>query len=231
MTSRLVVIPQAMRVIIPPLASHYLNLTKNSSLAVAIGYPDLVATGGTVLNQTGQAIEIVLHLDGRLSEPQPAHVRLHELVQLAHETGGALSMSHGSEASAYVRTEDAPLLPAPCNGRAFAAGSSRICFSSSVNGVAHHSCRGVPAVVHLGHGGLGLFSAVWTGDNREACTGEGAGACWPFVYCTSSRSGSTASIRSTSAGGSTSVFLIGAAALIPMLIPSCRTRCGMRCFS
>ncbi len=56
---RLVVIPQAMRVIIPPLSSSYLSLTKNSSLAVAVGYPDLVATGGTVLNQTGQAIEIV----------------------------------------------------------------------------------------------------------------------------------------------------------------------------
>jgi general L-amino acid transport system permease protein len=58
-TLRLVVVPQAMRVIIPPLASQYLNLTKNSSLAVAIGYPDLVAMGGTVLNQTGQAIEII----------------------------------------------------------------------------------------------------------------------------------------------------------------------------
>lgn len=56
---RLVVIPQAMRVIIPPLTSSYLSLTKNSSLAIAIGFPDLVATGGTVLNQTGQAIEIV----------------------------------------------------------------------------------------------------------------------------------------------------------------------------
>ncbi|MBA5776430.1 amino acid ABC transporter permease [Stappia sp. F7233] len=58
-TLRLVIIPQALRVIIPPLTSQYLNLTKNSSLAVAIGYPDLVATGGTVLNQTGQAIEII----------------------------------------------------------------------------------------------------------------------------------------------------------------------------
>lgn len=59
-TLRLVVIPQAMRVIIPPLTSQYLNLTKNSSLAVAIGYPDLVAVfAGTTLNQTGQAIEIV----------------------------------------------------------------------------------------------------------------------------------------------------------------------------
>jgi len=59
MTLRLVVVPQALRVIIPPLASIYLSLTKNSSLAVGIGYPDLVAVGGTVLNQTGKAIEIV----------------------------------------------------------------------------------------------------------------------------------------------------------------------------
>ncbi len=59
-TLRLVVIPQAMRVIIPPLTSQYLNLTKNSSLAVVIGYPDLVQVFmGTVLNQTGQAIECV----------------------------------------------------------------------------------------------------------------------------------------------------------------------------
>lgn len=57
---RLVVIPQAMRIIIPPLTSQYLNLTKNSSLAVAIGYPDLYAIGGTILNQTGQAIEVVV---------------------------------------------------------------------------------------------------------------------------------------------------------------------------
>jgi len=59
-TLRLIVIPQAMRVIIPPLTSQYLNLTKNSSLAVAIGYPDLVQVfTGTVLNQTGQALEVV----------------------------------------------------------------------------------------------------------------------------------------------------------------------------
>ena len=59
-TLRLVVVPQAMRVIIPPLTSQYLNLTKNSSLAVAIGYPDLVQVfTGTVLNQTGQAVEVV----------------------------------------------------------------------------------------------------------------------------------------------------------------------------
>ncbi|MDK1388104.1 amino acid ABC transporter permease [Sinorhizobium sp. 8-89] len=59
LTTRLVVVPQAMRIIIPPLTSQYLNLTKNSSLAIAIGYADLVAVGGTILNQTGQAIEVV----------------------------------------------------------------------------------------------------------------------------------------------------------------------------
>jgi general L-amino acid transport system permease protein len=59
-TLRLVVVPQAMRVIIPPLTSQYLNLTKNSSLAVAIGYPDFVNVfTGIVLNQTGQAVEVI----------------------------------------------------------------------------------------------------------------------------------------------------------------------------
>jgi general L-amino acid transport system permease protein len=59
-TLRLVVVPQALRVILPPLTNQYLNLTKNSSLAVAIGYPDLVSVfAGTTLSQTGQAIEII----------------------------------------------------------------------------------------------------------------------------------------------------------------------------
>ncbi len=60
-TMRLVIIPQAMRVIVPPLTSQYLNLTKNSSLAAAIGSPELVAVfAGTVLNQTGQAVECMV---------------------------------------------------------------------------------------------------------------------------------------------------------------------------
>ena len=57
---RLVVLPQALRVIVPPMTSQYLNLAKNSSLAVAIGYPDLVSILNTTMNQTGQAIESVL---------------------------------------------------------------------------------------------------------------------------------------------------------------------------
>jgi general L-amino acid transport system permease protein len=58
-TLRLVVVPQAFRVVIPPLTSQYLNLTKNSSLGLAVGYPELVAVGSTVLNQTGQSVEVV----------------------------------------------------------------------------------------------------------------------------------------------------------------------------
>lgn len=59
-TLRLVVLPQSLRIAIPPLTSQYLNTTKNSSLAVAIGYPDLVSVSGTIMNQTGQAIEAIL---------------------------------------------------------------------------------------------------------------------------------------------------------------------------
>ncbi len=58
-TMRMIILPQALRVIIPPLTSQYLNLTKNSSLAIAIGYQDLVSIGGTILNQSGQALEVV----------------------------------------------------------------------------------------------------------------------------------------------------------------------------
>jgi general L-amino acid transport system permease protein len=57
---RLVVLPQASRVIVPPLTSQYLNLTKNSSLAVAIGYPDLVSITNTAINQNGQALECIV---------------------------------------------------------------------------------------------------------------------------------------------------------------------------
>ncbi len=64
-TLRLIIFPQALRVIIPPLTSEYLNLTKNSSLAIAIGYPDLFAVAGnTILNQTGREIEMFTMIMG-----------------------------------------------------------------------------------------------------------------------------------------------------------------------
>lgn len=59
---RLVMLPQALRVIIPPMTNQYLNLTKNSSLAVAIGYPDVVSIGNTAINQTGRAVECIVIL-------------------------------------------------------------------------------------------------------------------------------------------------------------------------
>jgi general L-amino acid transport system permease protein len=59
MEIRLVLMPQALRVIIPPLTNQYLNLTKNSSLAVAIGYPDVVSIANTAMNQTGRAVECI----------------------------------------------------------------------------------------------------------------------------------------------------------------------------
>ncbi len=58
-TMRFVILPLSLRVMIPPLTSQYLNLTKNSSLGIAIGYPELVNVGGTTLNQSGQAIEVI----------------------------------------------------------------------------------------------------------------------------------------------------------------------------
>ncbi len=63
-TMRLVIFPQAMRLIIPPLTSQYLNLTKNSSLAIAVGYPDLFAVGSTIINQSGRAVEVILIMMG-----------------------------------------------------------------------------------------------------------------------------------------------------------------------
>jgi general L-amino acid transport system permease protein len=57
---RLVIFPQALRVVIPPLISQYLNLTKNSSLAIAIGYPDLFAVGRIMINQAGRAVSVFI---------------------------------------------------------------------------------------------------------------------------------------------------------------------------
>ena len=63
-TLRLVVFPQALRVIIPPLTSQYLNLAKNSTLAVAIGYPDLYSVAGTIYNQGGKPVPVLVLIMG-----------------------------------------------------------------------------------------------------------------------------------------------------------------------
>jgi general L-amino acid transport system permease protein len=63
-TLRLVILPQALRIIIPPLTSQYLNLAKNSSLAIAIGYPDLFSVSRTMANQTGQPVSVIVLVMG-----------------------------------------------------------------------------------------------------------------------------------------------------------------------
>jgi ABC-type amino acid transport system permease subunit len=70
----LIILPQALRVIVPPLISQYLNITKNSSLAIAVGYMDITGTlGGITLNQTGRAIECILGFDAVLFGHQPVN--------------------------------------------------------------------------------------------------------------------------------------------------------------
>jgi general L-amino acid transport system permease protein len=59
-TLRLIVFPQALRIIVPPLTSQYLNLTKNSSLAIAVGFPDLFSVGRTIANQTGAPVSVLV---------------------------------------------------------------------------------------------------------------------------------------------------------------------------
>ena len=88
---RLVLLPQALRVIIPPITSQYLNLTKNSSLAVAVGYPDLVSISTTTLNQTGRAIEAISLVMLVLSDAVAADRADHEPLQPACGDQGAMS--------------------------------------------------------------------------------------------------------------------------------------------
>ena len=94
-TLRLSSFRRRMRVIIPPLTNQYLNLTKNSSLAVAIAYPDLVSVfAGTVLNQTGQAIEIDLDHHAGLSQPSASSTSLFMNLFNARGACGAVSDDH-----------------------------------------------------------------------------------------------------------------------------------------
>ncbi len=93
-TLKLVIIPQALRIIIPPLTSQYLNLTENSSLAMAIGYPDLVSVfAGTTLNQTGQAIEIIAMTMGVYLSISPDAHRAARLVD--YRLGAELAQGAG----------------------------------------------------------------------------------------------------------------------------------------
>ncbi len=181
-TLRLVIIPQALRVIIPPVASAYLSLTKNSSLGIAIGYPDIVATGGTVLNQSGQAIEVVLHLDGCVSIAQPAHVGLHELVQCPDETGGAIGHGHASfRALPLSAAKTRRSLPAPASETGIQGWMIKNLFSSPFHSVLTIIFGAFALWLIWGVVDWMVVRASWTGVDRTACIQENAGQCWPLV--------------------------------------------------
>ena len=105
---KLVLLPQALRVIIPPLTNQYLNLTKNSSLAVAIGYPDLVSIANTTLNQTGRAVECIAIIMAVYLTLSLAHRGADELVQRAVRDPRALTRRHGHRPSPSVISRPPP---------------------------------------------------------------------------------------------------------------------------
>ena len=185
-TLRLVVIPQAMRIIIPPLTSNYLNLTKNSSLAVAIAYPDLVSVfAGTVLNQTGQAVEVILIT-------MLVYLSLSLLTSLFMNWFNARMALVESEVTAMQRdlTTDTPDMPAASASDPMRPPRSEI----GVIGWLRHNLfsswgNALLTVVALyilwrlvdGIISWGIVNAVWTGEDGTACRVEGTGACWVFI--------------------------------------------------
>ena len=192
-TLRLIVVPQAMRVILPPLTNQYLNLTKNSSLAVAIGYPDLVSVfAGTTLSQTGQAIEIIAITMGvylLISLVTSAIMSFYGWRlgrSLGHEDSWAMSeMESELSTRAFVRQELVPERAAPIKTTGFVGFLRTRLFNSPTNvlltigGILLLWFTVVPSVKFL------LIDAVWTGKDRTACLAESpdqtVGACWPFI--------------------------------------------------
>ena len=183
-TLRLIVVPQALRVILPPLTNQYLNLTKNSSLAVAIGYPDLVSVfAGTTLSQTGQAIEIIAITMG-----------VYLLISLVTSAimsfygwrlGPEPRRMSDTAAPSFVRQDLVPERAAPIKTTGFVGFLRTRLFNSPTNilltiaGALLLWFTVVPTIKFL------LVDAVWTGTDRNACLAENAGhavgACWPFV--------------------------------------------------
>ena len=203
-TLRLVVIPQAMRVIIPPLTSQYLNLTKNSSLAVAIGYPDLVSVfcrHGPQPDRPGGRGD--LHHHGRLPRDQPGDVAVHELVQPARRPGGALGDDHRLR----------PGLRAPRGGagrwrrrRARRARSAGCAATSSPRSPTRSSRCSRVALRRLDRAAdhpLGLHRRGLDGQRPRGLPRLRSRRLLGLRQGASSASSCMAAIRSTSAGGST----------------------------
>ena len=174
---RLVVLPQALRVIIPPLTNQYLNLTKNSSLAVAIGYPDVVSIANTTLNQTGRAVECIAIIMAVYLTHIAGHLGADELVQRAASRSRSAEMddwptpsSRSPRAAPPVRTGGAAAwLRAQPLRRLAQRARDRASWS------AWPLCV-LPPLRLLGGGECGLA------PNADACqAARGSGACWGVV--------------------------------------------------
>jgi hypothetical protein len=120
-----VMLPQALRVIIPPMTNQYLNLTKNSSLAVAIGYPDVVSIANTALNQTGRAVECIAIVMLVYLTTSLGHLLADELVQQPCRHQGTLS--HCTMMNATLFFNPLPRARHPSTPRARWPGSRPIC--------------------------------------------------------------------------------------------------------
>ena len=166
-TLRLVVLPQALPVVVPPTTSQFLNLAKNSSLAVAIGYPDVISITNTTLNQTGQAVEAIAICDDLLPGDQPGHLVPDEPVgrrRRANRRPGARRML--TRVARAVRR--APM------------------FRDRTNAVATAALGAVLVYLAWRFGRWAVANAVWTlpeGADSALCrAAAGRGACWAVVH-------------------------------------------------
>ena len=166
-TLRLVILPQSLRIIVPPLVSEYLNLVKNSSLAVAIGYPDIVWAANTIMNQTGQAIEGVLILTG-------VYLTLSILTSFVLNT---MNARERRVSAAGIAQQQPPRLAGHGNWlqRFMTSG-----FGSPGRAVTSVLLIAISTWAIWGFVDWGIASAVWYGSGQD-CRAEGAGACWAFV--------------------------------------------------
>ena len=176
-----------MRVILPPLTNQYLNLTKNSSLAVAIGYPDLFSVfAGTTLSQTGQAIEIIAHHHGRLSRDLAGHQRDHEFLRMADQPEHGRDERDQRHLRFRPRRNSSPSAPAPVKTTGFVGFLRTRLFNSPTN-----------ILITIVSALLLWFIVVPAAEipadrrgldrqrsHRLSCRrtpDDAVGACWPFI--------------------------------------------------
>jgi general L-amino acid transport system permease protein len=166
-TLRLVTLPQTLRIIVPPLVSQYLNLVKNSSLAVAIGYPDLVWAANAVINQTGQSIEGILII---------AAVYLTISLLTSFILNSLNERGRMRAAAAGVRQIKA------AGGKQTAgfAQTARLLFATPAQAIVSVIGIALSAYVLAKLIGWAVVDAVWTGPSA-ACRTPEAGACWSYV--------------------------------------------------